>query len=52
MVHGPENTGRSSGEFPQRSVSATDLEKIELAPQNTHHAASEVVDVKGLPLSF
>ncbi|TKW17065.1 hypothetical protein SEVIR_5G341400v4 [Setaria viridis] len=46
LVHGPENTGRSSGEFPQRSVSATDLDITELAPQNTQHVASEDAHVK------
>lgn len=52
LVHEPENTARSSGEFLQRSVSATDLDITELAPQNTHHVASEDADVKGFPLFF
>ncbi|OEL23636.1 hypothetical protein BAE44_0015344, partial [Dichanthelium oligosanthes] len=46
QVQGREITGRSSGEFPQRRTSATVPDIIELAPQNTHHVASEDTDVK------
>ncbi|CAL4961111.1 unnamed protein product [Urochloa decumbens] len=45
-VHGPVITGRSGGELPQRSASATNPDITELAPKNTHHVASEDADVK------
>ncbi|CAO2194867.1 unnamed protein product [Urochloa humidicola] len=45
-VHRPEITGRSGGEFQQRSASATNPDITELAPKNTHHVASEDADVK------
>ncbi|RLN22926.1 myosin-binding protein 1-like [Panicum miliaceum] len=43
QVHGSEITGRSSGEFSQRT---TNPDITEFAPQNTHHVASEDADVK------
>ncbi|CAL4947175.1 unnamed protein product [Urochloa decumbens] len=45
-VYGPEITGRSGGELPQRSASATDPDITELAPKKTHHVASEDADIK------
>ncbi|KAF8766167.1 hypothetical protein HU200_007667 [Digitaria exilis] len=45
-VHGPEITGRSSGEFPQRRASVTGPDITELAPQNTHSVTIEDADVK------
>lgn len=44
----PEITGRSSGEFHQRSASAADPHPNELVLENTHHAASEDANQKGL----
>jgi len=43
QVHGSEITGRSNGEFSQRT---TNPDITEFAPQNTHHVASEDADVK------
>ncbi|KAJ1285645.1 hypothetical protein BS78_03G293800 [Paspalum vaginatum] len=45
-VHAPEITGRSSGVFPQKSVSATDPRTSELVPQNSCHGASKDADQK------
>jgi len=48
QVHVPEITGRSSGEFHQRSASAADPHTNELVLENAHHGASEDANQKGL----
>ncbi|XP_066309994.1 probable myosin-binding protein 4 isoform X3 [Miscanthus floridulus] len=47
QVHVPEITGRSSGEFHQRSASAADPHTNELVLENAHHGASEDANQKG-----
>ncbi|CAD6236541.1 unnamed protein product [Miscanthus lutarioriparius] len=46
QVHVPEITGRSSGEFHQRSAPAADPHTNELVLENAHHGASEDANQK------